>query len=98
MNESKPDKEFWDLSDTFIALANQHCDSVRSGKVSAAQLYATARFNSFVVASLAKSKEELSANRVEYLTYFVSQFEKMLRENLRDYEDNFEKYIGQKSA
>ena len=97
MSESKPDKEFWELSDAFIALANQQCDSVRSGKVSAAQLYAAARFNSFVVASLAKSKEEFAMRHEEHLAYFVTQFEKMLRENLRDYEANFETYVGKKA-
>jgi hypothetical protein len=98
MSETKPDKEFWDLADAFIALASQRCDSVRSGKVSAAQLYAAARFNIFVVASLARNKEEFSAKREEHLAYFVTQYEKMLRENLGDYEANFEKYLGRKKA
>ena len=98
MSNPQPDEEFWDLSDAFIALANQRCDSMRSGKVSAAQLYAAARFNSFVVASLAKTKEEFASKREEYVTYFVEQFEKMLRENLADYESHFEKYVGRENA
>jgi hypothetical protein len=97
MSDSKPDKQFWELADAFIALANQRCDSEHSGRVSAAQLYAAARFNSFVVASLAQSKEEFAAKREEHLAYFVAQFQKMLRENLHDYETNFEKYVGKKA-
>jgi len=99
MIETAPDKEFWELADAFIALANRSCAATPRGKVSAALLYAAARFNCFVVASCTASKEEFSATREERQAYFVSQFEKMLRENLADYEANFEKYVaGRKKA
>src|SRR5690242_17813767 len=92
MSQTQPDKEFWDIADQFIALANQRCDTVSPGKVSAAILYAAARFNSFIAASHSQHKQQFIDELDETAAYFVSQFEKMLRENLTDYETNFEKY------
>jgi len=93
MSDTTPDKEFWNLADAFVALANQRCDATSRGKVSAAMLYAAARFNTFVVASTVKSKEEFATQREEAVAYFTGQFEKMLRENIGDYEANFAKYV-----
>jgi len=98
MNRPAPDQEFWNVADGFIALANQRCDTVGSGKVSAAMLYSAARFNAFVAASGAKSKEQYIAERENTVAYFAAQFDKMLRENLSDYEANYEKYIGETRA
>ena len=93
MTDTTPDNEFWELADAFVDLANRNCDETPRGKVSAAMLYAAARFNAFVVASSAKSREELSAQNEEAVAYFLLQYEKVLRENLGDYEANFAKYI-----
>ena len=99
MSDTNPDKEFWELADAFIAFANQKCNSAPRGKVSSAQLYAAARFNCFVSASSAETKEQFAAKREERIAYFVSQFESMLRENFSDYEANYEKYVrGKKEA
>jgi len=89
MNQTNPDKEFWDIADSFIAVANERCGTVFPGKVSAAMLYAAARFNAFIAASQSKSKEQFVTELDETTAYFVAQFQKMLRENLSDYEANF---------
>jgi hypothetical protein len=92
MKDTQPDKEFWGIADAFIAVANQRCETVSPGKVSAAMLYAAARFNAFIAASQSKQKQQFVAERDATSAYFVSQFEKMLRENLNDYEVHFEAY------
>lgn len=92
MSETKPDKEFWDLADSFIHLANKHCDKILKGKVSATLLYAAARFNAFVVVASTKTKKQFAAGKEESVAYFLGQFEKMLRENFDDHEANYEKY------
>ena len=50
------------------------------GPVSAAGLYAT--------------RTEMAKGREETLEYFCEQYRKMLEENLDDYIENFEKYMG----
>jgi hypothetical protein len=92
MNQTKPDQEFWNLADAFIAVANERCGTISPGKVSAAMLYAAARFNAFFAASQARQKQQFIAEREATAAYFASQFEKMLRENLSDYEVHFEDY------
>lgn len=90
-----PDQQFWDLADSFIELANQHCETVRRNRVSATLLYAAARFNSFVVATGTSSKNQLESEFESAVRYFVDQYEKMLRDNLSDHVANYEKYISE---
>ncbi len=89
---SSTDKEFWQLADSFIALANEHCNSVSNKKVSAAFLYAAARFNAFIVAANSSGKEQLAVEKDNAVTYFMEEYERMLRENLDDHIENFERY------
>jgi len=94
-NTGQPDKEFWALADTFIHLSNTHSEKVQTAKVSNAMLFATSRFNAFVVAANSKSKEQLAANKEEAVAYFLKQYEDMLRENLQDHIDRFDQYKTQ---
>jgi len=93
MSENKPDKEFWDRADEVIHLANNQCDTASIGKVSSSLLYAAARFNSFIVASSAKSAEELKSDKEKAVEYFVEQYKKMLVENIDEHINNYEKNI-----
>ncbi len=100
MSESKEDdnqgtdEEFWDLADTFIENANNLCElSHDAGKVSAALLYAASRFSAFVVASSAEDTADLNIKRAEASDYFVEQFQLMMEENLKDYQENFDDYF-----
>ena len=94
MSQSEVDETFWDRADRFINVANDFCDQIPRGKVSASLLYAAARFNSFVVTASAKSAEEMQNEKNAALEYFVGQYRKMLEENLDDHIQNFEKYMG----
>jgi len=89
-----PDKAFFDRADEFLELANHQCSAAEPGTVSASLLYATARFNTFVVANTTKSLADFSANKEEAVRYYINQYEMMLRDKLDDYERNFNKYTN----
>ena len=93
-HDTKPDEEFWNLADSFIDLANEHCDTVRRSKVSATLLYAAARFNAFIVAAGTKTKGEFQNDKESAIAYFLERYQKMLRENLDDHERTYGKYMG----
>ena len=92
------DAGFWSRADSYIDLANGHCENADAGKVSASLLFAASRFNAFVVASNAASAESLSQSRAEALNYFTEQFRSMLAENLDDHIQNSEKYSAKAAA
>jgi hypothetical protein len=85
MSDIPRDKQFWDLADSFIQLANTHLNEVKPSKVSASALFAAARFNAFVITAAAGSKEQLIVEKESAIAYFLDQYEKMLRENLDEH-------------
>ncbi len=80
------DREFRQLVDRFIKLANEQIESVPRENVSMAMLYAAARFNSFVVASHASSVVKFRDDRNKAFEFFCLEYHRMLSENLDDYE------------
>jgi len=56
-------------------------------------MYALARFNAWVSACGFDSADEMRAAREKTIDYFVSEYRKMLEENLDDYTENFDKYM-----
>ena len=89
----KMDKDFFKRTDAFIKVANELSTEHDLGKVSASMLYAAARFNAFIVASSAESKEEADRNKVEAIDYFTSQYRAMLLANMNDYIDKYDDYL-----
>ncbi|QSX34827.1 DUF3144 domain-containing protein [Shewanella avicenniae] len=88
------DDEFYNRADAHIHLSNdQISEKIGKGKVSASNMYATARFNAWVSACGWHSGKEMAAAKEETLEYFVSEYRKMLEENLDDYIHNFESYM-----
>ncbi len=87
------DKEFYEMADAFIAVANGHSGKAEQGKVSATFLYAAARFNTFLVASASSSADEFSSRKDEAVEYFVAEYKKMLEEHFTDYTENYDTYI-----
>src|SRR5258708_4541495 len=98
MKVIEPDQQFWDIANTFITTANAHCDKVPGAKVSAALLYAAARFNAFIVAGSTKSADELAAQRDPAIAYLVEEYGKMLREHFGDYQRNYAKYLVERGV
>ena len=85
MSDAQRDKQFWELADSFIQLANTHLNEVKPSKVSASALFAASRFNAFVITASATSKEQLIAEKEAAIAYFLEQYETMLRENLDEH-------------
>jgi hypothetical protein len=90
---SDVDKEFFERADGYITVANEQAQTANRGKVSASMMFATARFNAWVSASGTESGEELASVKDEALEYFLSEYRKMLEENLDEYIEHFDKYM-----
>lgn len=87
------ESQFWDLVDAFIEKANDACDEVDPGIVSAALLNAAARFNAFVVASSSLDRKEFIDEIESAQKYLTGRYAELVRDNLDDYRDNFKVYI-----
>lgn len=94
MTDITRDKAFWDMADTFIQLANTHLDKDKPSRVSAAALFAAARFNAFVIAAASESKAQLLAEKDAAVDYFLKQYEAMLRENLDEHMKRYDEHAG----
>ncbi len=87
------DKEFYEMADAHIAVANKQAKSTTPGKVSATILYSAARFNAFLAASNANSAAEFASKKEETCKFFMAEYQKMLDEHFADYANNFDKYL-----
>ena len=92
LNTNQEMEEFWKLVDSFIHLANEHCEASEREKVSSALVYAAARFNAFVVASNSYNEQEFADQRQEATEFFENQYSRMFQENLDDYENHYKQY------
>jgi len=93
-DNTEKDKEFYEIADAFIAVANSNTGKVDQGKVSATFLYGAARFNTFLVAAASGSADELASRKKEAIKYFMAEYEKMLEEHFEDYIENYDTYIA----
>ncbi len=82
-------KEFYEIADTFIDAANEHCEKKDTSEVGSALLFATARFSSFVVASHSKDLETYEAEIEHATEFFSTEFKRMLEQNLEEYKSAF---------
>lgn len=96
MKKETRDDEFWQITDDFIKLANDKCDTHKNGKVSTSILFSAARFNSFMYASTAKNLEDFQKDKALAIDYLTEQYKKVLTENLNDYEKNYSEYLEKK--
>jgi hypothetical protein len=85
MSDVQRDKQFWDMADSFIGLANTHLNAEKPSRVSASALFAASRFNAFVIATATESKAQLITEIEAAIAYFLGQYESMLRENLDEH-------------
>jgi hypothetical protein len=97
MSNNTPGPEFWNRVNVLINLANDQCDSADPGEVGASTMYASARFNAFLVARSTGNPENMKAERERALEYFTDQFRKMMEDNLDDFIANHAKYLGSES-
>ena len=88
------DDKFYERADAHIYLSNdQISEEATKGKVSASMMYSTSRFNSWLSACGCRSAEEMAATKEETIEYFVTEYRKMLDENMDDYINNFQVYV-----
>ncbi|MEB8430684.1 DUF3144 domain-containing protein [Cocleimonas sp. KMM 6892] len=87
------DKKFIKIADQFINQANQQCNENDHQLVNASLLYASARFSAFITASLSESKEAFEDGTDEAVEFYVEEFEKMLREHMKQYKSTFDKKV-----
>ena len=87
------DDKFFDRADEHINLSNKQLATTSRGKVSASMMYSVARFNSWISACGFNNQKEMEEAKEETIKYFVTEYEKMLKENLEDYIENFDKYM-----
>ena len=85
MSEILRDKEFYELADAHIALANTRMGKVKPAKVSATMLFAAARFNAFVISASAENKAQMLLDKESAIAYFMQEYEKNLRENIDEH-------------
>ncbi len=90
------DDNFFNRADEHIHLSNDQVSNAGIGKVSASMLYSVARFNAWVSACRFNNKQEMEAAKDEIFEYFVTEYKKMLNENLDDYIEHFDNYMSNK--
>ena len=91
MSDIQRDKEFYDLADAHIRVANEQMGQIKPSKASAAMLFAASRFNAFVIMAASDSKGEMLAQKEAAIAYFLSEYEQNLRENI---DEHLSRYQG----
>lgn len=93
---------FFERADEFIKLANDFCrpekgqkpqPEERRGQVSAAMLFATARFNTWVAANTFKDGDEMRDAKEQVMSYVLQQFQMMLEDHFDEYCEQFDNYL-----
>lgn len=90
---SADDAAFWSLTDKFIGFANEQAANNDVSVVNASFLFASARFNTFLIANQCGTKENFETEKAAALDYFVNQYKIALTEHMADYQAKFDTYI-----
>ena len=85
MSKNQVDENFYQRADEIINLANKQLENIDYGRVSASMM-----------ATKAEDKTHLADSKQLILDYFVKEYEKMLKQNLEEYIENFDQYLGRK--
>lgn len=88
------DEEFFARADAHIHLSNDQAKQASPGQVSASMMFATARFNAWLTATGFESGAEMKAHREENIEYFVTEYRKMLGQNMDEYIARYEQYAA----
>lgn len=94
MSDKSDDDLFWELVEKFIEQANNACEEVDPGIVSAALMNATARFNAFVVAQSSLDKNEFAEDVEGTTNYLSGRYRDFLKQHMEDYRANYTSLIG----
>lgn len=88
------DDLFFERADAHIRLSNEQLSNADRSEVSASMMFATTRYNAWVIAGRVKSGPEMKQSREEMINYFMTQYRLMLEENMDDYIKNFDSYMN----
>jgi hypothetical protein len=91
--QANSEDAFWQLTDKFIGFANEQAVKNELGVVNSSLLFASARFNTFLIASQCGNKEAFETEKAAALDYFVNQYKIALTEHMADYQAKFDTYI-----
>lgn len=91
VGDADRDLQFRKLADSFIDVANRHCERNEPGMISSSFLYGASRFCAFVVAGKTGEREAYEQQKQEALDYYTKEFRTMLEQNLDDYRRVFDK-------
>ena len=94
MSNKSDDDLFWELVEKYIDQANDDCETVDPGIVSAALMNAAARFNAFVVAQSSLDKTEFAEDVEGTTNYLSGRYRDFLKEHMEDYRENYTTLIG----
>jgi len=83
--EGDQDLKFRKMADSFIDVANRHCENSPPAMISSSFLFGASRFCAFVVAGKTGSRERYLAEQESALDYYAEEFRTMLKQNLEDY-------------
>jgi len=92
--QANSEDAFWKLTDKFIGFANEQAKNNELGVVNSSFLFASARFNTFLIATQCGNKEAFGAEKSAALEYFVNQYKIALTEHMADYQAKFDTYIS----
>jgi len=94
-----PDSAFFKRADEHISLSNdQITEEVNPGKVSASMMFSVARFNAWVTAANCGNVIQMLDSKQDAIEYFVSEYKSMLEQNMDEYIENFDKYMGKRES
>jgi hypothetical protein len=93
MSNNLPGPEFWNRANALINLSNDQCDSADPSEVAASTMFASARFNAFIVARATGNAQNMKLEKERALEYLTDQFRRMMSENLDDFIQNHEQYL-----
>ena len=85
MTDAELDAHLRELVDYFIDQANDLAKHSNPENISLALLHAASRYNAFVVSSHAADLIDYARDLGKAKSYFLTQYEEMLDENLEDY-------------
>ena len=85
---------FFQRADEIIGVANsQMNENAHSGQVGSSLLYAAARYTASVASIGFVKGDDFAKEKDDIIEFYVKQYRQMLNDNLKDYAQNFDKYV-----
>lgn len=93
MSNNTPGPEFWQRVDAVINLVNDQSAASAPGDAGASALFASARFNAFILARGTGSAANMKAEKERALDYFTAQFREMMAANIDNFIENYDQFM-----